>query len=151
MIHDLATLLSLGMTWPALAVCMLVLTSWYQQYIVYCKAVVKKPSMMLIAGVMIGFAGSMVDNFWWGLAWTADYIAPEHPVRDFLFLNGVYPNIFFRQGALIWAGMLHINPENMSRKTQVQTAMARKKTKAIILTSIIVGVIYIGILVILKT
>lgn len=141
-LHGFFTLISLGLTWPALTVCVLVLYSWHSEYIKYCKTISNvTPSLKLIAGVYIAFFGSMIDNTWWGIAWTLDYL--DRPSRDFWFINGVYPNVIFRQIALIWAGVLHISAENMSRKTQIAKDMSRKNSTQIFAISGAIGLLYI--------
>jgi hypothetical protein len=59
-----------------------------------------------IIGVAISFIGDALDNFYWGIAWSADYL--EIPIRRPLFANGVFSNIPFRQTAGILAGYCHI-------------------------------------------
>lgn len=147
--HSVMTLISMGLTSPALTVCVLVLMSWHVSYVEYCRTRSKDPSLMLIAGVYIGFFGSMVDNAWWGLAWSFDYLS--HPYRDFFFHNGIYPNTFFRQGALIWAGILHVSAENLSRKTKGARDLATRNTRRIIVISAIVGLAYMALLFAMKT
>ena len=61
----------------------------------------------LILGVCVAFIGSVVDNAFWGVAWTLDYIELE-PYRTEFFEWGALPNIFFRQIAGIYAAHCHI-------------------------------------------
>lgn len=61
----------------------------------------------LIMGVCIGFLGSVMDNLYWGLAWTLDFLSWE-PYRTSFFNWGALPNIFFRQGTGIAAAHCHI-------------------------------------------
>lgn len=138
--HGAATLISLGLTFPALAVCILVMRAWRGRYLEYCRSKTQDPSLMLIAGVYISFFGSMVDNSWWGVAWSLSYL--EHPWEYFFFHNGVYPNIMFRQTTLIWAGLLHISAENMSRQTPYVRTEAKKTTRRKILLSVTLGAVY---------
>jgi len=63
-------------------------------------------TQLLLAGICVGFIGAFVDNFYWGIAWGSDFL--KRPETDFWFGNGVYPNIFFRQGAGVLAASLHI-------------------------------------------
>ena len=153
-LHGPFTLLSLSATWPALTVCVMVLMSWHSQYIAYCKSQHRTPSATLIAGVWIGFFGSMIDNAWWGFAWSFDYIDTGegliHWWRNFFFKYGVFPNTFFRQGALIWAGVLHVSAENMSRETKRETAVASDKTKKILALSVLAGIAYTAMLIAIK-
>lgn len=61
---------------------------------------------LLIVGIVISFIGDTIDNFYWGLAWGSDFFGSQW--RDFLFQNGVYSNIPFRQTAGIIAAVLHL-------------------------------------------
>ena len=59
-----------------------------------------------VLGIVIGFVGGWIDNFYWGIAWSADYF--NWTIRDSLFHNGVYSNLPFRQGLGIIAALCHI-------------------------------------------
>lgn len=59
-----------------------------------------------IIGVAIGFMGGAMDNLWWGLAWSQAYLSDSTEV--WLFVNGVFSNIPFRQIAGIAAAYCHI-------------------------------------------
>lgn len=61
---------------------------------------------LLIAGIVIGFAGAFFDNIYWFLAWGAEFF--HLPQRDWLFRNGVWSNIPFRQVAGSTAAILHL-------------------------------------------
>ena len=147
MIQDLMTLISLGLTIPAVIICMGVIKLWHHQYVNYCTTKNRTPSLFLIAGVYISFCGSLVDNTWWGVAWTLDYLS--HPYTDWWFENGVYSNVFFRQTALIYAGILHIHAENMSRDEPSRT-QSLKLSKNIILGGMSLGCLFMVILLSLK-
>lgn len=59
-----------------------------------------------ILGVAAGFLGSLVDNIYWGMAWTASFV--HHPWKDWFFEQGVWSNIPFRQTAGIIAAYCHL-------------------------------------------
>lgn len=61
---------------------------------------------MLIAGIAVGFAVSFFDNLYWGAAWLAEFMNSDN--KRFLFENGVYSNVPFRQTAGIFAAGLHL-------------------------------------------
>lgn len=103
---ELTELASLALTGPTLLICALV---------VFCYAgdasrriVSKKddPVSWLLAGICLSFAGSFFDNLYWGVAWFASYMRLD--AKELLFDHGVVANVFFRQGAKIAAGFLHL-------------------------------------------
>lgn len=60
----------------------------------------------LILGIVVGFLGALLDNLYWGIAWTASYI--DSPATAFWFEHGVFANVPFRQLAGIAAGYCHV-------------------------------------------
>lgn len=66
----------------------------------------KSPKDWLILGIVIGFVGKLLDNCYWGLAWTA-YFEARHDAADWYFAYGPVANLFFRQAALIVSGVCH--------------------------------------------
>lgn len=61
---------------------------------------------LLIAGVAIGFIGGFMDNLYWGITWSLDYVS--HPTKSWWFEHGVWSNTVFRQGLGITAAWLHL-------------------------------------------
>ena len=57
-------------------------------------------------GVTIGFVGSLIDNLYWAIPWSLDFI--HHPATDAWIKFGVYFNIFDRQLAGIAAAYCHV-------------------------------------------
>ena len=53
----------------------------------------------LLTGVVLGFAGRLLDSIYWMIPWTANYLHFDfvRDVQDF----GVFPNLIFRQGLTI--------------------------------------------------
>ena len=62
----------------------------------------------LVLGIFFGFCGSMLDNVYWGVSWTAAFLGL--PFKDTLFAFGTIPNIPFRQLAGTVAAILHLIP-----------------------------------------
>ena len=107
-IHDTAELVSLGLTVPTITMSVMVCYWWRKAAL---KAVrtsfnMRTGSDWLILGVWIAFAGSIVDNAFWGAAWTSEYLGL--PFTETLFLNGVYFNIPARQMAGAMGGYCHL-------------------------------------------
>lgn len=110
--HSHITLISLALTPATILMCAIVTVLWWKPTKEALFVTHKKDIHWFMIGVLVSFLGSMVDNFYWGLAWLADYYnAPE---RDNLFKYGVYPNTFFRQGATLVAAMCHIRAATLS-------------------------------------
>lgn len=101
----IAEAISLILTFTAMQVFFHTCYRWRMQIIEFLKGA-RESISWIGAGIFIGFTGSFLDNFYWGLAWSADYA--QHPARDWLFRNGVYPNIPFRQVAGTVAGYFHL-------------------------------------------
>lgn len=73
------------------------------------QAIVKKERGSIdwfVLGVFVHFLGSVLDNGYWGVAWTFDYI--DSPHRDAVFDKGAWSNLPFRQIATTVAAYCHI-------------------------------------------
>lgn len=105
-IYNLFTAASLALTVPALFGCAAVVYLWSKSALRAWRAAHKSETNWFVIGVTIGFIGSLFDNLYWFVAWTADYY--QLPVRDWLFRNGVYSNTLFRQVATILAALCHV-------------------------------------------
>lgn len=113
--YNFVTLLSLGLTPLTIIGCCAVVYIWRKAAIKALKTREKTEVSWIILGVVVGFAGSFIDNLYWGLAWASDY-AHLTP-RDWLFKNGVYSNTPFRQVATIIAAVCHIRAGMLSTET----------------------------------
>lgn len=60
----------------------------------------------LVTGIVISFAASIIDNVWWGIAWSARYLNDSS--WQWWFDHGVYSNIVSRQGMKIFAAWCHV-------------------------------------------
>ena len=148
-IYDFLTLFSLGLTVPAMTMAIMVLFTFHKEFILYKQAENPTKGQTIIAGIYRGFFGAVVDNAWWGAAWTFDYLGMEGP-RNFFFIYGVVVNVVFRQGALIWSGFLHIKAGDLNNDELALIERAKRRTMKILKQSLVCGVIYILLLVVVK-
>lgn len=111
--YEFMTLLSLGLTPPAIVASIVTAWKWRHDHTAYMRSENPTAAQTINAGIFRGFVGAFVDNLWWGFAWSFDYLGMEGP-RNFFFTYGVFSNVFFRQIATTWAGSLHIRAEAMS-------------------------------------
>ncbi len=136
--NDIAELVSLALTFPTIMVGLGVLVHWGKDAWEAFKVSPAERTGVnwLILGVAVGFLGSVLDNAYWGLAWSAEYM--QHPSKEFWFANGVWPNIPFRQCAGVYAAYCHMRSYYVSRKTD------NTKLSRIVLASFAVGVVYVA-------
>lgn len=105
-LHEIATFVSLVLTATTITGCSMVIYLWRESAINAFKVKEKEDMHWFIIGVLIAFIGALVDNIWWGFAWTADFYG--HASRDWWFANGVYSNLIFRQLASFVAAYCHV-------------------------------------------
>jgi len=74
----------------------------------------------MIMGIVINFAGNLVDNLWWGIAWSIYYIQGDGMTDNFFFVNGSYSNVIFRQTAGILGALCHIRAAWISENTKIR-------------------------------
>lgn len=106
LIRDIFTVISLSLSVPAIAGCMGVVWLWHDAAMKAWRLTHKTEMHWFIMGVAASFCGSLGDNVYWGVAWTADYF--NHEYRDAIFRNGVYSNTIFRQACTLFAAYCHI-------------------------------------------
>lgn len=106
MIHDVVTLLSLLMTPPTIIACLAVA----YLFVTGAKSSLfekdKSSTNWMILGIFVSFIGSTIDNLYWGLAWSLEYL--NSPLSEDAFSNGVYSNLPFRQATTLVAALCHI-------------------------------------------
>lgn len=105
-LHRFVSLASLVLTPATIILSLAVVIVWLDSAKRALFSREKNSVQWLILGVSIGFVGSIVDNAYWGVAWTADFLG--HSSRDQLFKNGVYSNAPFRQLCTIAAAACHV-------------------------------------------
>lgn len=104
-VNEVAEIFSIFLTIPLFFVAFIVMQDWYP----HLTKLIRGHRVSLTwfgAGVFVSFFGQVADNLYWLLAWSALFI--EHPIHKWLFFNGVYLNIPFRQGCGIASAYLHI-------------------------------------------
>lgn len=106
MIHDIFTYLSLVLTPLTIVGCVGVAIFYFRSATRALVEPEKTEMHWLLMGIFIGFLGSSVDNLYWGLAWTAEYL--KHPIKEDLFHYGVMSNLPFRQLTTLAAAYCHI-------------------------------------------
>ena len=92
----------------------------------------------LISGVVVSFAGSVLDNLYWSLPWGASYLGLD--CAQWLHQSGVYFNILSRQGCGILAAYCHL------RAADLAPTIAGKRCDQILATSSLAGVMLGGVL-----
>lgn len=104
-----AELISMAATVPTVVCAIAVIAVWGQDAL---RIVLReKPNNWrdtdyLVVGIAIAFFGSAIDNVYWAVAWSANYLQMDS--ADFWFQSGVYVNIPARQVCGILAGFLHL-------------------------------------------
>ena len=129
--QQLAEAVSLAMTVPTVIMAAFVVSRWGAAM---RQAITRRPmteDAWLIAGVVISFAGSVLDNIYWSLPWGASYLGLDCAPR--LHFCGVYFNIFTRQGAGIVAAYCHL------RAADLAPTIAGKRCDLILAGSSVLG------------
>lgn len=98
---------SLALTVPLVFLCFMVIYECYKP-LKNClrKAKEDKKICWIIAGIFFGFSGNLVDNIYWTIPWSANYL--ELKSTSDLIKFGVFPNIFFRQILTAFAAYCHL-------------------------------------------
>lgn len=110
--HELAELVSLGATVPTVALAIAVVYRWGVPALAAFQKVKRSAEDWFIIGVAAGFCGAVLDNLYWAIPWTLDYM--DHPSSGAWMSSGVYFNIFFRQGLGIYAGYCHVKASEVA-------------------------------------
>lgn len=113
--QKIAELISLGMTFPTVVLAIAVVYVWFPSARNAALKSNKKAHDWFTVGVVIGFAGSILDNIYWFIPWTASFLG--HPAFETLTNAGVFFNVFFRQGCGIAAAYCHVKAAGLSGNT----------------------------------
>lgn len=107
-LQNFAEAVSLVWTWPTVILGISVVAHWAPYVYKQLKEQEDLTSRdWLIMGVTVGFLGGVVDNIWWGVAWSFDFVELGNH-RDWCFRHGVYSNIIFRQIFGAYAAYCHL-------------------------------------------
>lgn len=115
---DFAEFVSLCLTAPTILLAWLVVWNYWPR----AKAAIQTMRRgehttevdLLVVGIAAAFIGGMLDNIYWGITWTTEFLG--HPSRDAWFAHGAMSNIPFRQLTGIGAAILHLWPVVVGRK-----------------------------------
>ena len=141
--HGTAELVSMALTVPTIVMSVYVVIQWRDGA---GEAIRKRRDKRSVAewfmlGVAVGFAGAALDNLYWGVAWSANYLELES--ANAIFLCGVYANIPFRQIAGLYAAYCHI------RSAFAFTECEKlKELKVVTIVSLAIGMCYAAALVV---
>ena len=90
----------------------------------------------LIIGVVIAFIGQGLDNLYWLLTWTSNYISSDGGFTRWLFDHGTLANIPFRQTCGIVAAYCHIHAAVMMDRAK------NSRFKLFMMGSCLAGVLF---------
>ena len=102
----LAEAVSLWLTWPSVVLSSMVVALWSGQLWRLIRKPHKTSSDLFILGVVVGFAGEVLDSVYWAIPWTASFL--DRPETSYLVSIGVYFNVIFRQSFTLVAASLHV-------------------------------------------
>ncbi|MDM4015956.1 hypothetical protein U8335_04050 [Roseiconus lacunae] len=139
--HQAAELFSLAATVPAILSGCIVIALFGREAIKATAEEARDASQWLIMGITIGFIGSVLDNAYWAIPWTASYL--RSPDKFWLVDLGVYFNCVFRQGCGIAAAYCHFRSALTFRDRSDGT---RRVVAALMWSSILLGASYAVIL-----
>ena len=105
-LHDGAECLSLAITFPTIFFGLTVVILFWKDAIYAFKSRSRSKIDCLVLGIFIGFFGGVLDNTYWAIPWTLDFI--DHPSSNWWFRQGVYYNIFSRQLCGWTAAYFHV-------------------------------------------
>lgn len=104
-LQHMAEAISLALTPATITMSLVVVCLWRRAAVKYAFLPNKTAEQWFIVGVCAGFVGSVMDNLYWSIPWTASYLGLE--AKGSLVDMGVFFNVPFRQTAGILAGYCH--------------------------------------------
>ena len=118
-----AEYISLVLTVPTIMLAMWVIYDYGPRAVGAARRIVARDKVSevdwLVLGIVIAFSGAIVDNIYWGLAWGTRYLGTYEAVESWLFSNGVFANIPFRQSAGILAALFHLGAVSLADSKKV--------------------------------
>lgn len=112
--YSFFTLLSLGLTPLTIVSGIGVLILFSPAALAALKKKEKTDVNWLIIGVVISFSSGILENMYWGVYWTAKYLALQ--MEFDMIANGVWVNAILRQGSAIVAGLCHIKGGSIAKE-----------------------------------
>lgn len=138
----LVELQSIAWTFPVVVLCFFVVKESYKHVKNFLLGSLKEKKSFsrkmkwLISGIFIGFLGNLVDNFYWALPWSLNYLNDPH--TKFLQDFGCFPNLLFRQIMTTVAAYCHIRAFIYPNKQDCS-----KTLNAILIISLLGGQVFV--------
>lgn len=132
------TLFSLFLTPIAISQALYVVVIFHPSFQKAINLEVRESFNNMIIGVYFGQLGGAFDNAWWFVAWSFYVFDPTSSGKEFFFNEGVYSNVFARQGLGILGAFYHIKAGNLM---EIQTS------KYLMYISAFLGVMWVSFLV----
>lgn len=97
MLENLINAIQVGMTVCFILFCILLLRTWHGSFFDTTSRDLKDwtAEQWLIVGIVVGFSGNALDNFYWGLHWLSDLY--NHESQPILLAYGPVSNLLTRQ------------------------------------------------------
>ena len=133
--YEIGNLVSLWLTPVTLVSCIVVMYYFRPSFITAVQSQSRTSLHWFIIGICISFAATTIDNAFWTVSWAAEYLG--HPAAHDLYVNGVYPNIVFRQVGGILAAICHI-------KGVTELPEQHSVLKRTLLGGIALGTVFVG-------
>jgi hypothetical protein len=116
--HSAAELVSLALTVPTVFLAIGVVMLWGPAAKDAIKSRPMTAEQWFITGVVVAFLGSVGDNVYWSIPWTASYTGSKH--TDYLMSSGVYFNVVLRQTAGIIAAFCHLRAAQLTSASRTR-------------------------------
>ena len=130
------------MSIPAIILAIVVIYTWLPSAKISFKKQYPESHDWFIVGVVIGFLGSIIDNVYWTIPWSALFL--DSDIYYKMIHYGVYINIFFRQGCGILAAYCHLKSAELSLDKNV------KILNNILIISNMIALVYVVTLLLIK-
>lgn len=108
LIADIVNVAQVGLTVTFILFCWLLLKTWRRGFFdaFHFPVSTWKPEDWLVVGIVIGFAGNLLDNAFWGIHWLLDLY--RHPLQPAVMDLGPLANVVFREIPGIVAVFCHL-------------------------------------------
>lgn len=140
----IAEAVSLWLTWPSVVLSAMVVALWSGQLWGLIRKPHKTSSDLFILGVVVGFAGEVLDSVYWAIPWTASFL--DRPETSYLVSIGVYFNVVFRQSFTIVAASLHVRSYCLHCAEKGDPGNILGIYRLTALASVVWGFVYVAIL-----
>lgn len=153
-----AEIISMWLTIPTLALGINVIRLFWRRSLsafIHSLRTGKRPGSVdcIRMGITLGFAGGVLDNLYWLVAWSLSYVEAPKSIIDWFFFHGVWANIPFRQSTGILAAYLHCVADTKGETDDYpdDTMKQHSQLTRIVIISFIGGGVYALVLWLIKT